>query len=178
MAEINSILFPKKLGDSPMDSKKLMDLVYNYAMVEEIIEKIVEEKVRSIFYGNPTAIFLKDPCKFELKNYFKDNYEKELGFFSKIIAYRNIIIHNDSRVDSKFLKECKYSDFILNQKITISTNYLIASIALLVGLAGEITTIYLREVHKFEPRKTTNLYRSTRKFRKLSKSEYLINNII
>ena len=167
LAEINFNNFPRKLGESPLDSSKLMNLIYEYDRSEDIIEKIIEEKVRSIFYGNPKNIFLKDPCKLELKNYFNDNYREEITYFSNIIARRNAIIHNNSRVDTKFLKECKNSNYNINEKIIISEEYLLATSSLLVGLAGEVTSLYLENVYKFSPRKTSILYDSTKKFRTL-----------
>ena len=174
LAEINFNNFPRKLGNSPLESSKLMTLIYEYEHSDDIIEKIIEEKVRSIFYGNPKNIFLKDPCKFELKNYFIDTYKVEITYFSNIVARRNAIIHNNSRVDTKFLKECENSNYIINDKIIISEDYLLATISLLVGLAGEVTSVYLENVYRCTPRKSSILYQSTKKFRTLCRAGNLL----
>ena len=39
LAEINFNNFPRKLGNSPLESSKLMTLIYEYEHSEDIIEK-------------------------------------------------------------------------------------------------------------------------------------------
>ncbi len=50
---------------------------------EEIIEKLAEEKVRSILYGNPLDIFEKDKAKLGFGTFFKDLYQDKLIQFEK-----------------------------------------------------------------------------------------------
>jgi hypothetical protein len=47
------------LGTEPLSGQKLTKLIYDKNSIVEILESIIEEKNRKIFYGNPVDIFLK-----------------------------------------------------------------------------------------------------------------------
>jgi hypothetical protein len=49
----NFTVFPKKLGTEPLSGQKLTKLIYDKNSIVEILESIIEEKNRKIFYGNP-----------------------------------------------------------------------------------------------------------------------------
>ena len=173
MSKENFTAFPEKLGREPLSGQKLTQLIYKKNNIEDIISSIIEEKNRKIFYGNPVDIFKKDPCKFEYKDFFINNYSKELGYFSQIIATRNIIIHNNSKIDSKYLKETKNNTLKEKQHIDISSEYLRETILLLIGLVSELTKNYLetnfnnsyhsglveRRVKNFRKRSSTNYFK-------------------
>lgn len=165
--------FPKKLGKEPMHAKKLMTLIYDQEDANTIIERIIEEKNRGIFYGNPIDIFTKDPCKFQVKNFFKDNYTQELTLFSEVIARRNIVIHNDSRVDSKYIKETKRTDIVNGQKMIINSDYLKGTIILLLGLSAELLSVYLKNNYNYEASPLSILGKTKRKFKRASNSSSL-----
>lgn len=131
---------PQRMHDCGMDVDKLFNVILKKKSKEEIIECIVEEKVRGIFYGKPSDIFLKDKCNLGINNLFRDTYKKEIELYEEIIGRRNIIIHNLGRVDQKYIREnpTTYSKD-KGTKIIISEPYLRGTIALLEGIAA-ITT--------------------------------------
>ncbi len=138
--------YPQKLQGASND--KVFDVILKYQTKDDMINFIAEEKVRSIFYGNPADIFLKDKCQFGLKDTFSAKYEKLIELYKEITGRRNIIIHNSGRVDNKYLKENPASSFILNRKITISQDYLRGTIALLIGIAAITTEVVIKRIYK------------------------------
>ncbi len=79
---------------------KILKHVIDSEDKNEIINRVVEEKVRGIFYGRPSNYFNNE--KLEFGNYFSDNFKKELEIYEEITARRNIVVHNDGRVDRKY----------------------------------------------------------------------------
>ena len=57
-----------------------------------MIDAIIEEKVRSIFYGNPVEIFTKDKCKLEIGDIFVREYPDSMVYYAEITGRRNAII--------------------------------------------------------------------------------------
>lgn len=102
--------FPAKLkglskdaGDEIEGRKiKLLNVILESASRDEIILKLVDEKVRSIFYGNPIDLFAKDKANIGFGGYFRENQTLLLDAFQEIAARRNIIMHNEGRVDRKY----------------------------------------------------------------------------
>ncbi|MCI0130019.1 hypothetical protein [Vagococcus sp. CY53-2] len=126
--------------------KKTYKLIYKYDDVSSVLDRVIEEKVRSIFYGNPVEFFTKEKCKLECKTYF-ENYDNEIkNFYTEIVARRNIIIHNQSRVDSKFIKEVPTTLYKKGNKIVLSENYLRGTIALLIGLGAGTANCFISNV--------------------------------
>lgn len=106
--------YPKKLlseenNENDVGNKsgyqKLVKLILDSRDHAEVIDKLVKEKIREIFYGNPVDVFLKDKAKLEFGSYFKDNHNAEIVKFKMIVAIRNLIAHNNGRVDRKFIRE-------------------------------------------------------------------------
>jgi hypothetical protein len=122
---------------------KLINLILESADKSEIIERIIEEKVRGIFYGNPVDFFIKPKTKLRFKKYFETKCSVQLSQFAEIVARRNVIAHNSGRVDRKYLREVATPAFRLNQVVTLSSTYLKDSIALLVFLAARATELVL-----------------------------------
>lgn len=115
--------------------EKLLNIILQSADKKEILSKIAEEKIRGIFYGDPTDFFTKDKAKLGFKNYFKDHYDLAIKEYKTIIAYRNIIMHNNGRIDNKFIREIKGTTYKEGQKIHISSQYIFDSLFLLNGLS-------------------------------------------
>ncbi len=142
--------YPYKTSGSKMDAQKLYDLIIKSPDKETIIDHIIEEKIRSIFYGNPVEIFTGDKCKFELGNLFKDKYKDAIPIFSEIIGRRNLIVHNSGRVDKKYLRENPSSLLKENQKIIVSEDYLRGTIGLLIGISAITTKTVIGNVYRGE----------------------------
>ena len=115
---------------------KLAQVVISSNDRDEIIERMIEEKIRSIFYGNPVNIFKKDSAKLELGPIFSDTYRVLLTEYAEITARRNIIIHNSGRVDRKYIREVKNCQYKLGNKAPITDAYLRRALALLEGMAA------------------------------------------
>lgn len=138
---------PKLLkSDIPATEKeeiKLINLILDSADKNEILERIIEEKVRGIFYGNPVEFFTKPKAKLRFQKYFEEHCISELKKYAEITARRNIIVHNNAQVDRKYMREVDNSTFKLNQIVPLPANYLQDSIALLLCLAAKATELIL-----------------------------------
>lgn len=130
--------------ETPEQQSKLLKIIVDSNDKTEIIGRIAEEKIRGIFYGNPVDFFEKDKAKIGLNSYFKDNYKLALEEYKEVIARRNVLTHNNGKVDRKYIREVKNPTFSLGDKVTISKTYLRDSIFLLHGLS----TIVIEQVIK------------------------------
>jgi hypothetical protein len=147
--------FPGKLkglteqsGEPEARRLKLIDIVLDSDDRYEMIQKLVDEKVRGIFYGNPTDLFTKAKINLDFGSHFKDNCQSELAAFSEVTARRNIIIHNQGRVDRKYLSEVKESPLRLGQAVSIDRDYLLRSFLVLKGLAATSAQLVATNVYK------------------------------
>lgn len=140
--------FPNKLSStSPEDQTyqlKLFSVILDSTDKEEMIDKVIEEKIRGIFYGNPLDFFQKDKAHLGFNDYFKNNCRNELHLYAEILARRNIIVHNGGSVDRKYLREVENSSFKLGNIITLSSDYLRESIIIMEGL-GTVATQLISE---------------------------------
>ena len=80
LAEIVYTDYPEKLknnnkGQTEKEEQKYINFIMDSDTKEEMISKIIEEKLRSIFYGNPLDIFEKDKVQLSFGKYFTDNYQ-------------------------------------------------------------------------------------------------------
>ena len=116
---------------------KLLDTIISKGTKEEILDSLIEEKVRGIFYGNPTDYFLKDKkLKLGFGSYFLDKHSRNISFFKEITARRNLYAHNNGKVDSKYIREVENPSFELGKKAVIDKQYLRHVIITLRGLAS------------------------------------------
>ena len=133
---------------------KFMQVILDSSTKEEIIDKLIEERIRGIFYGNPIDFFEKDKAKLGFGTVFKDNYPNAMIHYAEVINRRNINIHNEGKVDRKYIRETG-STFRLGTKPKIDEAYLSSAILLLSGIAATSTKLVLERVfastkhHKF-----------------------------
>lgn len=137
----NPLLLVTDAYTSEKEELKLIKLIVDSNSKEEILDKIIEEKVRGIFYGNPVDFFKKSKTKLRFEGYFENYCKIELKQYAEIVARRNIIAHNDGRIDRKYLREIEDSSLQLNQSIILTNEYILESIKLLVRLAGKVTEL-------------------------------------
>jgi hypothetical protein len=97
--------------------------------------------VRSLFYGSPGDFFLKDKAKLGFADYFSKHYTKAIDRYVEVTARRNLLIHNDGRVDRKYLREQPASSLALGQKVVVDEAYLKASLLTLRGLCASAKTM-------------------------------------
>lgn len=154
LARVVYLDYPKKLITNDVDSEtgerrsKLLATIVNSASKEEMIESIIEEKLRSIFYGKPTDILTKDKLKLEISDNFSSVNKGIISEYEEITARRNIVVHNNGMVDNKYIKETKNVAFKLNSKIPIDNTYLKNSLAVLEGIAALISDEVIKNIYK------------------------------
>ena len=167
--------YPVKIGGG-MDQDKLFNLIINSEDKESMLDSLIEEKIRSIFYGNPLEIFVKDKCKLELGNTFKDTYGSSISLYREVVGRRNVLIHNSGRVDKKFLRENKDSSLQEGRKVVISEDYLRGTIGLLIGIAAVTTKCVIEKIYKGDIQGT--LSKSLATFDKCLSNDWFKNLLI
>lgn len=131
-----------------------MQTIIDSSSKDEILDILIEEKLRGIFYGNPIDFFEKDKGKLGFGSTFKDIYSKALTHYSEVINRRNINIHNQGMVDRRYIRETG-STLKLGTKPQIDEAYLRSAILLLLGIAATATHLVLEKTlsetyyHKF-----------------------------
>jgi hypothetical protein len=149
--------FPGKLlskkGENNLESlerkSKLMNTILNSNDKDEIVEKIIEEKARSIFYGNIALFFLKDTAKLEYKDYFKGPLKVVIeNDLAEIMARRNIVVHNNGRVDRKYIRESSNKTIKLGTMVKISEDYIKHTITTLQGIASHAGGRVIEKIYK------------------------------
>jgi hypothetical protein len=155
LSKISSMVyldFPERFlindeDDKPERIKKLSAIIVNSSCKEEMIDIIIEEKIRNLFYGNPIDFFTKKKMKFQFDSVFISSFSKELELYAEIIARRNIYTHNGGRVDRKYLREVKGSSYKLETLLKLDRDYLINSFHILVGFAATATYFILKNIY-------------------------------
>ena len=152
VTEVVYLDYPGKLIGSieatESENFKLAQVVITSNNKEEIIDRMVEEKIRSIFYGNPVNIFLKDTAKMELGPVFSNNYRVIIKEYAEITARRNIIVHNSGRVDRKYLREVSGSSYSIGNKALVTEQYLRRAVSVLEGIAAVTAGAVVENVYK------------------------------
>jgi hypothetical protein len=130
--------------------EKLFDIILNNNTRDEMLELISEERIRGIFYGNPIDFFVKDKGNIGLGDYFLKNNKIGVDKYKEIIARRNIIIHNNGRVDSKYLKESNKTGIKIGQMLKTNEMYLREMIFILRGLAAIVSKTVLKNIYQMD----------------------------
>ncbi len=133
--------------DSPASTLKLTQLIDNSADKNEMVETLIEEKVRSIFYGKPTDFFKKDKAKIGFGDFFKNNFHEAVIEFNEITAKRNVYVHNNGKVDGKYLREVEGSALKKGQKLKINKADIKHAIIVLRGLAALSTKLVFQNIY-------------------------------
>jgi len=126
---------------------KLLEIVVNSADKWEMLDKIIEERVRALFYGPPADFFLKDKAKLGFGDYFTQNCMAAVERYIEITGRRNVLIHNDGRVDRKYLREVPGTTFMLGQKPPVEEAYLQMALQTLRGLAATAGVLVCERVY-------------------------------
>lgn len=146
--------YPQKslaLNQGQENTEKITNIIFSSTDKEEIIDRMLEEKIRGIFYGNISDLFIKDKAKLELKDTFKTEVNIELiNILSEIIARRNIHIHNAGKVDRKYVRET-HSDLKLDKKLSMDSEYIRNTINVFSEVAKLTTIAVLTNIYKAEP---------------------------
>jgi hypothetical protein len=133
--------------ESDKQQEKLLEIIIESDDKEEILDRIIEEKIRSIFYGNPLDFFTKDKANIGLNNLFSSNYTISLSLLLEIIARRNIFVHYNGRVDRKYLREIKNSPYKLDEIPPLDSNYIRELIFILRGFSALATKAVIENTY-------------------------------
>lgn len=145
----------KALSDSDNygNQTKVISIILSSDDKQEIIDRLLEIKIRQLFYGNISDIFLKDRAKMELKDTFTVSDRPELiSRLSEIIARRNIYIHNSSRVDSKYIKESGNKLVKVGNVLKSDAEYIKDTINVFSQIATLFTVAVIKNIYKQEPK--------------------------
>lgn len=137
--------------DSSGQDLKILQMILNSTTRDEIIEQIAEERVRSIFYGNPINVFTKDKCRMSLGKWFEQNMSNEMLLLKEIIARRNIIVHSEGRVDRKYIKETG-STLKLNSKVDLQQEYMASALATIINVSCCYSALIIRNLFEEQPK--------------------------
>jgi hypothetical protein len=119
---------------------KLLELIVKEHSRREILDQVAEEKIRGIFYGNPTDILKKDKVHLGLEKKFGEGKANELlQLYAEIIGRRNIHTHNAGRVDRKYIKENPTTPFKIGSSVQLPYGYLRSSLRILQVIAAHAT---------------------------------------
>ena len=148
--------FPAKLKGLNKDSgeeadtrrKKLLDVIIDSANRDEMIQKLIEEKIRGLFYGNPSDLFERDKANIGFNKHFREKQASLVSAFQEITARRNIIMHNDGRVDRKYLSEVPGSVLKLGDSVYIDDAYLREALLVIKELAASSAQLVTTNVYK------------------------------
>lgn len=158
-------------GGSSKGDEKLIKIIIDSKDKDEILHRIAEERIRSIFYGNPLDVFEKDKADLGFADYFKSNCQKELTQYQEITARRNIVIHNDGRIDRKYARETKTDPTRIGEILDISKEYLSSSIIVIEDLGALSAMLILKNIYNYcSPSK--KLAESLESYAKRNKKDY------
>ena len=148
--------YPTKLVSNTNDDgnnsshNKLVRLIMESTDKQEMIDKLVEEKIRGIFYGNPLSVFEKDKAKLEFGTFFKEHHKCELNKFKTIVAMRNIVAHNNGKIDRKYIREAD-KNAQLGAMLSIKKGFLKEAVYVLSLLAAHSTRLVVENIYKEIP---------------------------
>ena len=154
LVEMVYIDYPQKCltqsDDKTEMTEKLSSIIMDSKDKDEIIERIIEEKIRGIFYGNMSDLFIKDRAKLELKDTFKGDNTILIEKLKEINARRNIYVHNGGKIDRKYVRETKKTDVKLNSVLKIDSPYLKEAINIMAQIAKLTTVAIITNIYKVE----------------------------
>lgn len=126
---------------------KILEVIIGSTGRREIIDKLIEERVRSLFYGQPTDFFLKDKAKLGFGDHFATKCAAAVDRYAEITARRNLLIHNDGRVDRKYLREVPSGTLKLGQKAIVDQEYLRQALLTVRGLSAAAGVLVCEKVY-------------------------------
>jgi hypothetical protein len=133
--------------ESGARESKLLEIIVSSDDKWEMLDKIIEERVRTVFYGAPTDFFLKDKAKLGFGDHFSQHLANAIETFAEVTARRNVLIHNDGRIDRKYLREIPGTPMVLGQQVTVDEPYLKAALVTLRGLCAHAGVLVCERVY-------------------------------
>lgn len=130
--------FPEKLSVGPKggDSSKQIPIstVVEATTIEEARKTVAESRLQGVFYAEP-----KDYLAYFKSIIGVDIPEKLFNSFVEIKATRDIIIHNDGKINALYLRKSdKCSRGELGDRIPLDEEYFEQCISVMKSISGEI----------------------------------------
>ncbi|MDV2933817.1 hypothetical protein [Enterococcus faecalis] len=123
-----------KIEEKQLTYKQMIDL----GGIEEAKEYLIEKAVEEVMRGTQIS-WLEHLAKNTSKKFFEELVGEEEKQFNEFFLRRNLIIHNEGRVNKKYVNACNQkeisSPFGIGEKIVLSTNYLLSNLNLLFVIA-------------------------------------------
>jgi hypothetical protein len=126
---------------------KILEILIRSDDKREMLDKVIEERVRAVFYGAPADFFLKDKAKLGFADYFSAKLSKAVDAYVEFTARRNLFVHSDGRVDRKYLREVPSSTMTLGQKVTVEEPYLRTALLTLRGLCAHAGVLVSERIY-------------------------------
>lgn len=114
---------------------RLVGWVFESADRDEIIERIIDDRVRSLTYGNGADLLVKDRARLGLGTHFRNGHDTALDSYAEVLGRRNVIVHSAGRIDRAYLARHPDSSLKLGSKVAVSDGYLGAALGVLRQLA-------------------------------------------
>lgn len=133
--------FPEKLNmNKSKDNDYLKiggDIILNMPYVKSIIDNIVERKVIRLTYEFIDKLLSEFEKMLEIK--IRDN-EEEVAILNEIMATRNLVIHNDLKVNDIYIQKTglKARKTVLGERLPLGNNYAINAVRLILELSVRI----------------------------------------
>lgn len=132
--------YPQKLSSA--DKKIDFELVVESQDIDELLNKIIDRHVNSIFYATPVHYlkYIEQILSINIDETIQSNY-------AEIKATRDVLVHNDGIVNELYLRKADIcARATIKDKIPIDSNYFSESITCMKGL---ITSIYEQMLQKY-----------------------------
>jgi hypothetical protein len=120
---------------------RIIEWVFESKDRDEIIDRIVEDKIRSLTYGNGKDLLVRDRARLSLGDHFKSGHDETLNQYAEIISRRNVIVHSGGQVDRRYLAAHPDSGFRLHGKVPVTDIYLAGCLTRLRQLAACVTYV-------------------------------------
>lgn len=141
------------MGKSPDEQRdaNLLEIILDSQDREEILERVAWGRIQSIGYGNLTRVLTKDSLRLRLGGHFDHSHDELLATLGEASARRNIWMHNDGKVDRRYLQLVATSTLRLGMRATISDDYLFAALTSMRTLGACVAYWAVRGYYHLEP---------------------------
>lgn len=132
--------YPEKLSTG--EKKVDLSLILECDDMDELLSRLVEKRIHSVFYGSPSEYFgfIEQSLAIKIPNDRKENY-------AEIKATRDLLVHNAGVVNSLYLRKAgKKARALEDEEIPIDPNYFNHCIRWMKKLIG---SIYTRTLAKY-----------------------------
>jgi len=150
-----------KTPDEQRDAN-LLEIILDSQDREEILERVAWGRIQSIGYGSLTRVLTKDSLRLRLGGHFDHSHDDVLATLGEASARRNIWVHNDGKVDRRYLKLIGAGGLRLGMRATISDAYLIAALTAIRTLGACVAYSAARGYYEVEPGgRLATIYKAT-----------------